>query len=49
MPFANAEMEQVEWNMCPDGWIEPVDLKAVMLKLINFSLATRVILILIME
>lgn len=35
--------------MSPDGRIEPVDLKAALLKLINFSLATRVILILIME
>lgn len=35
--------------MSPYGGIEPVDLKAVMLKLINFSLAIRVILILIME
>lgn len=49
MLFANAEMEEVERNMSPDGGIEPVDLKAVMLKLINFSLAIRVILILIME
>lgn len=49
MGFASAEMEQVEWNRSPDGGTEPVDLKAVMLKLINFSLAIRVILILIME
>jgi len=35
--------------MSPDGGIEPADLKAVTLKLINLSLAIRVILILIME
>lgn len=35
--------------MSPDGGIETVDLKAVMLKLINFCLAVRVTLIRIME
>lgn len=34
--------------MSRDGGIKPDDLKAVMLKLINFSLAIRVILIIIM-
>lgn len=35
--------------MSCDGGIKPVDLKAVTLKLINFSLAIRVVLIIIME
>lgn len=46
MLLCNAEREQVAGNVSADGGIEP-SLKAVMPELINFSLAIRVILILI--
>lgn len=49
MLFANAGIAQVQGNTSPDGGVEPVALKAVKLKLMNFSLAVRVTPMRVME